>query len=350
MGWPFQNPFAPGLATNDVPTAAQMNLLGSQQAQSASGVYYSDVAVVANILHHEEDIEGGGGVYTLGGALLWEPTTGRWWNFGRNSSNNSAGFAAFPLSAWGSSTLDSDTSGITNWTASKSADHNNAGRIVVGGNANNASKIRVSADAGDTWAAANTVESTSCAVDALKWAPSAGLFVAGTSRTVTTNIETSPDGVTWTQRTAPNSHARREAAANATRIVVIAATSTNKCITSEDGITWTERTLPATADWKSITWNAERGLFMVVDGTNVATSPDGITWSAVVATVPVGFTGKLRAFGRLWVAHSGVVQVSANDGVSWKIYGSAAGKMECSGQQFLFANVNDAKRTLYTGS
>ncbi len=50
--------------------------------------------------------------------------------------------------------------------------------------------------------------------------------------------------------------------------------------TSSDGITWVERVSPLPAAYPVLAWNGV-DLFMINDGGgNVATSPDGITWTA----------------------------------------------------------------------
>jgi hypothetical protein len=56
--------------------------------------------------------------------------------------------------------------------------------------------------------------------------------------------------------------------------------------TSPDGITWTARTMPNTKAWNAVAWSPRLGLFCAVAGDNstttgtVATSPDGVTWTA----------------------------------------------------------------------
>ena len=72
------------------------------------------------------------------------------------------------------------------------------------------------------------------------------------SNGVGNRVMTSPDGITWTNRTS-----------------------------AADGITWTSRTSAADLSWLSVTYGG--GLFVAValSGVDrVMTSPDGITWTS----------------------------------------------------------------------
>ena len=53
-----------------------------------------------------------------------------------------------------------------------------------------------------------------------------------------------------------------------------------KVATSPDGVTWTERTV-STNNWWSVCWSPEQGVFCAVaqSGNKAATSPDGETWT-----------------------------------------------------------------------
>lgn len=92
---------------------------------------------------------------------------------------------------------------------------------------------------------------------------------------------TSPDGITWTQRTLPSNASWEKLAWNGTVFCALGAGngSSNKAATSPDGITWTARTLPASRAWKGIT--AKDGVFCAVAQSSAvaATSPDGATWT-----------------------------------------------------------------------
>lgn len=117
--------------------------------------------------------------------------------------------------------------------------------------------------------------------------PTGSQFVAvgGTSSHV---LMTSPDGLSWTQRSGGFSGTNPLADVafnnNATYVATELATSTT-IWTSPDAITWTARTCPS-GSWTSVIWFAAANLFVAVDnslgtGTSSAiTSPDGITWTA----------------------------------------------------------------------
>ena len=136
---------------------------------------------------------------------------------------------------------------------------------------------------------------------------------------------TSPDGITWTARTAAQAKRWPSVTYGNGLFVAVSSTGTNRVMTSPDGITWTARTAAAANVWTSVTygngmfvavandWHQPghdqprrhhldrphrcpgqqwvsvtygNGLFVAVaqTGTNrVMTSPDGITWTAQTA-------------------------------------------------------------------
>jgi hypothetical protein len=112
-----------------------------------------------------------------------------------------------------------------------------------------------------------------------------GLFVA-VAATTTSNksVMTSPDGVTWTQRTATTTNnSWRSVTYGNGLFVAVTATSTNKNVmTSPDGITWTLRTgQNLNTVWNSVTYGG--GVFVAVGGDysytdSIMYSVDGITW------------------------------------------------------------------------
>ncbi|MFT6044344.1 MAG: hypothetical protein ACI9WC_000041, partial [Arenicella sp.] len=98
---------------------------------------------------------------------------------------------------------------------------------------------------------------------------------------------TSPDGITWTARTAAEpSNWRSVTFGNGQFVAVSISGSTNLVMTSPDGITWTAQTAAEANQWFSVTYGNNR--FVAVsfngNGTNrVMTSADGITWTARAA-------------------------------------------------------------------
>lgn len=114
-----------------------------------------------------------------------------------------------------------------------------------------------------------------------------GIFVAVSSNG-TNRVMTSPDGVTWTSRSAPEDTAdstwKSVAYCNGT-FVAVANGGTTKVMTSPDGITWTAQTPAEDNSWQSVSYG--NGTFVAVadTGTNrVMTSPDGVTWTPHLVT------------------------------------------------------------------
>lgn len=100
-----------------------------------------------------------------------------------------------------------------------------------------------------------------------------GLFVAvGNIGTCVT----SPDGITWTSRSAGSTQFNRILYANS---LFVAIGESGVIFTSPDGATWTSRTSVVAGNLRDIVWN---GSLFVAVGTSgvITTSPDGITWTA----------------------------------------------------------------------
>jgi len=83
---------------------------------------------------------------------------------------------------------------------------------------------------------------------------------------------TSPDGITWTARTAGAVSGWRSVcwSPELSLFVAVAYTGTDRVMTSPDGITWTARTAGAVSGWCSVCWSPELSLFVAVayTGTN----------------------------------------------------------------------------------
>lgn len=105
---------------------------------------------------------------------------------------------------------------------------------------------------------------------------------------------TSPDGVTWTMRTAPALQIRWMATnGNGTVIAMTGGINSTVCgVSTDHGNTWGTVTLSGvSAYWSGVAWNGS--IFCAIGsgaggtgGTNAATSPDGLIWTA--QTLPVG--------------------------------------------------------------
>ena len=90
-------------------------------------------------------------------------------------------------------------------------------------------------------------------------------------------ILTSPDGITWTDRTSGTTNGLYGITWSGTQFV--AAGMSDTIVTSPDGLTWTTRTSGITNySLYGVTWSGTQ--FAVVgQGGTILTSPDGITWT-----------------------------------------------------------------------
>ena len=112
------------------------------------------------------------------------------------------------------------------------------------------------------------------------WSPQRSLFVAG-SYGGATNIMTSPDGITWTGRTnLPCDWVGICWSPELELFVAVASFGSVRCMTSPDGISWTGRTTSIN-EFRSVCWSPELMLFVAVaaSGGIAITSPNGITWT-----------------------------------------------------------------------
>jgi uncharacterized protein YjiK len=203
--------------------------------------------------------------------------------------------------------------------------------VTIGGLTNGTTysvKLRAVNSAGDG-AVSDAVSVTPADVNALSWtgrtAPETnawysvtygnGQFVA-VAGTGTNRVMTSPDGITWTARSAPSSEWRSVTFGNGL-FVAVADYNTDRVMTSSDGVTWTARTAAAVNQWIAVTYG--NGLFVAVASSSnaVMTSPDGITWTARTGTASNYWHSVTYGNGTfVAVASSGGV-MSSPDGITW---------------------------------
>jgi hypothetical protein len=145
---------------------------------------------------------------------------------------------------------------------------------------------------GTSWSAGGSVVT---GLNAGCYFPLVDLFIlAGTNL-----IYTSPDAATWTARTAANSN-------NVGRVVVspnealITSQGSSTIQRSTNGTTWSSHATPT--PFIRLSYNAVQGLWLAHGFGNgkFYTSPTGITWTEVAATVYT-LGGDICAFGRYWV-------------------------------------------------
>jgi hypothetical protein len=92
---------------------------------------------------------------------------------------------------------------------------------------------------------------------------------------------TSPDGTTWTNRTASEANQWMSVTYGNGLFVAVSLSGTNRVMTSVNGTSWTSRSASEANQWRSITYG--NGLFVAVssNGTNrVMKSTNGTTWTS----------------------------------------------------------------------
>jgi hypothetical protein len=162
-----------------------------------------------------------------------------------------------------------------------------------------------------------------------------GLFVAVAFDGTGNRVMTSPDGITWTARTAAAASgwygvtygmidSSVTSTASGTLVpgfVAVANGGTNRVMTSPDGITWTARTAAEASGWNSVTYGD--GLFVAVanGGTNkVMTSPDGITWTSLADGASFNWLSVTYGNGlfvAVAVGGTGNRVMTSPDGITW---------------------------------
>jgi hypothetical protein len=118
----------------------------------------------------------------------------------------------------------------------------------------------------------------------ITWNAGAGLFIAGTNTANT--YQTSPDGITWTNRTGldflPNLGTFSSVFFASSATVTIAVGNSGVIATTTNGTSWTERTMDANYDNTSLPsaafWDGTY-FVVLVNGGIVYYSTDGITWT-----------------------------------------------------------------------
>jgi hypothetical protein len=212
--------------------------------------------------------------------------------------------------------------GGANWT-SRSADENYWRSVTYGGGlfvavgGSGTNRVMTSPD-GITWTPRSATENNT-------WSSVTygnGLFVAVANNSFLSSdqVMISPDGVTWTPRSAAEANIWESVTYGDGLFVAVSINGTNRVMTSPDGITWTPRVAAEANQWVSVTYGG--GLFVAVApiGTNrVMTSPDGVTWTPRSATEDSDWVSVTYG-GGLFVAvtNDGTNRLMTSpDGVTW---------------------------------
>ena len=79
---------------------------------------------------------------------------------------------------------------------------------------------------------------------------------------------TSPDGITWTARSAAEANGWYSVTYGNGLFVAVSQDGTNRIMTSTDGITWTAKSAPEANTWMSVTYGNSTFVAVSADGTN----------------------------------------------------------------------------------
>lgn len=247
--------------------------------------------------------------------------------------------------------------GVT-WAATASNGSGGQGLFVAANSSAASANGVITSPDGVTWTLRNTAGVTNNWYD-VTWAANApngsggqGLFVlVGASSGNGREVETSPNGITWTF------HAELFDLNFAENYVTVAwspalgvfisfnYTNNNEYISSTDGVTWTLHTapnapLPVDGIWNSVAWGATapngsggHGLFVAVASTGlisnqVMTSPDGSSWTAHNAAfannwTSVAWSSDLALFAAVASSGTGNRVMTSPDGITWTVRTSA---------------------------
>ena len=141
-------------------------------------------------------------------------------------------------------------------------------------------RIMYSNNLGVSW---TTVSADTGAWFKVAWSEDLGLFVA-VGTTAGNQIITSPDGITWTLRTAPNTNEYVGITYGNGKFVACARTGTgNRFMYSTNGTSWTAGVSPSDQTYDQITYGM--GVFVACTSTSsiLAYSYDGITFRSITA-------------------------------------------------------------------
>ena len=177
---------------------------------------------------------------------------------------------------------------------------------------------------GINWAFVSAFTAGNNSTRFLKDIPELNLLVSFVSAGATTNIYTSVDGITWTQRTnpLPNIILWNDLAWSPTSNIMVAVShyvgapsSLSKWMTSSDGINWTSRTPTSSSfiSWGSVIWMPTQNKFFTYAGDRIASSTDGISWtqsaissSSSIKYIPEKGIAEFIISGVVWTSTDGL--------------------------------------------
>ena len=139
-----------------------------------------------------------------------------------------------------------------------------------------------------------------------------GLFVALSRYSYnSTKFLTSPDGYNWTAITSSNTNDFTSIVYGNGMFIAVAQASSNNLLKSTDGVNWTTSTMSG-YPYKICYGN---GLFVVYDGSNILTSPDGNTWTNRASTTSNNYNGICYGNGLFVLVGDAIL--TSPDGINW---------------------------------
>jgi hypothetical protein len=179
-----------------------------------------------------------------------------------------------------------------------------------------ANNMAVSTDHGLTWTAATFP------VAASDVTYGNGIFVGAGN--ADGSFYTSPDGITWTQRSGAVGAYNGAITFGNGVFVAVGKNGSSWAQTSPDGINWTARSLPVATEWQGVEY-ISGGTFIAVSILGASTSQiakstdNGATWTGIISTAGANAPASIATDGSMVVVTSSGVSAwySADGGTSW---------------------------------
>jgi hypothetical protein len=228
---------------------------------------------------------------------------------------------------------------VTTWTNRSSATDNTWTSIAWSPQlaiftavaSNGVTNACMSSTDGITWTSRTT---NANAHESVCWSPELAIFCAVASTGTNNRVMTSTNGTSWTtQSTASVTACTWKSVCWSSELrlfVAVADSGTNRVMTSPNGVTWTQRTPAADNAWGSVCWSPELVLFVAVssDGTDrVMTSSDGINWTAQISSHIsrcVCWSSELGLFVAPGFSTSGDKVAISSNGITWTLQNAAS--------------------------
>ena len=133
----------------------------------------------------------------------------------------------------------------------------------------------------------------------------------------TSTILTSPDGVTWTSRSAPTSMSLIDDIAFANGVFVACGLATNPIIYSADGITWSIGSGPSPATAKGVAYGNSKWV-VVASGAVYISTNNGVSWTTTISIAALNNVTSLSFANGYFIASTSTpTLVRSSDGLTW---------------------------------